>query len=104
MDSWDNPAYEAALAYQKTAALTAAVKLDVIPLIGDGALTSEALAGKSASSARGMRILCDLLTVMGLLRKEDGAYSVTEPAKRYLDPSSPAWMGGSIDFYGSPEI
>ena len=36
MDSWDNPAYEAALAYQKTAALTAAIKLDVFALIGGG--------------------------------------------------------------------
>ena len=104
MDSWENPAYAAALAYQKTAALTAAVKLELIPLIGGGAATSDALAEKTTTSSRGMRILCDLLTVMGLLTKQDGAYSVTEPGKRYLDPSSPAWMGGSIDFYASPEI
>ena len=37
MDSWDNPAYEAALAYQKTAALIAAIKLDIVTLIGSGA-------------------------------------------------------------------
>ena len=41
---------------------------------------------------------------MGLLTKQDGAYGVTEPGRRYLDPSSPAWMGGSIDFYAAPEI
>ena len=41
MDSWDNPAYEAALAYQKTAALAAAVKLNVIPLMGGGAATKQ---------------------------------------------------------------
>jgi ubiquinone/menaquinone biosynthesis C-methylase UbiE len=104
MDSWDNPAYEAALAYQKTAALTAAIKLDLIALIGAGAATSEALAAKTAASSRGIRILCDFLTVMGLLKKQDGAYSVTEPAKAYLDRSSPAWMGSSIDFYAAPEI
>jgi ubiquinone/menaquinone biosynthesis C-methylase UbiE len=104
MDSWNNPAYEAALGYQKTAALTAAVKLDVIALIGGGAVTSDALAEKTATSSRGMRILCDFLNAMGLLAKEDGAYSVTEPGKIYLDPSSPAWMGGSIDFYAAPEI
>ena len=104
MDSWENPAYAAALAYQKTAALTAAVKLELIPLIGGGAATSDSLAEKTTTSSRGMRILCDLLTVIGLLTKQDGVYSVTEPGKRYLDPSSPAWMGGSIDFYASPEI
>ena len=104
MDSWDNPAYEAALAYQKTAALTAAVKLDIVTALGGGALTSDALAEKTATSARGMRILCDLLAVMGVLTKQGGAYAVAEPAKRYLDPSSPAWMGGAIDFYAAPEI
>jgi hypothetical protein len=104
MDSWDNPAYEAMQAYQKTAALTAAIKLDIVTLIGGGAAISDALAETTAASSRGVRILCDFLTVMGLLRKQDGAYSATEPAKRYLDRSSPAWIGGSVDFYEAPEI
>ena len=84
MDSWDNPAYEAALAYQKTAALTAAIKLDVIALIGGGVVTSNALAEQTATSSRGMRILCDFLTVMGLLRKQDGAYNVAVASTRYV--------------------
>jgi hypothetical protein len=104
MDSWGNPAYEAALAYQKTAALMAAIRLDIVALIGGAALTSDDLAEKTATSSRGMRILCDFLAVIGLLRKEHGSYSVTEPGKAYLDRSSPAWMGGSIDFYAAPEI
>jgi ubiquinone/menaquinone biosynthesis C-methylase UbiE len=104
MDSWNNPAYEAALSYQKTAALLAAIKLDIIPLVGSGAATSDALAERTGASERGIRILCDFLTVMGLLTKESGAYSATEPGKRYLDPLSPAWMGASVDFYAAPEI
>ena len=104
MDSWDNPAYDAALAYQKTAALTAAIKLNIVTLIAGGATTSDALAEKTGASGRGIRILCDLLAVMGLLTKQDGVYGVSEPARRYLDPSSPAWMGGSVDFYAAPEI
>jgi ubiquinone/menaquinone biosynthesis C-methylase UbiE len=104
MDSWDNPAYEATLAYQKTAALTAAIKLDIFTLIGPGAATSDALAKKTAASSRGIRILCDFLTVIGLLRKHDGAYSVAEPGRRYFDRSSPAWMGSSIEFFAAPEL
>jgi ubiquinone/menaquinone biosynthesis C-methylase UbiE len=104
MDSWDNPSYEAMQAYQKTAAVTAAVKLDIVTLIGGGVATSDALAEKTAASSRGMRILCDFLTIMGLLRKKDGAYSATEPARRYLDRSSPAWIGGSIEFFAAPEM
>ena len=104
MESWDNPAYEAMQAYQKTAALTAAVKLDIVTLIGEGVATSDALAEKTAASKRGIRILCDSLTVMGLLKKQAEAYSATEPAKRYLDRSSPAWIGGSIEFFAAPEM
>jgi ubiquinone/menaquinone biosynthesis C-methylase UbiE len=104
MDSWENPAYEAALAYEKTAALMAAIKLDIVSMIGEDCATSDGLASKTGASRRGIRILCDFLTVMGLLSKGDGTYSVNEAGKRYLDPSSPAWMGGSIDFYAAPEI
>src|SRR5271166_4108221 len=104
MDSWDNLVYDAMLAYRKTAALTAAVKLDIVTLIGGGAVSSDALAEKTAASSRGMRILCDFLTIMGLLTKQHGAYSATEPAKRYLDRSSPAWIGGSIEFFAAPEM
>jgi ubiquinone/menaquinone biosynthesis C-methylase UbiE len=103
-DSWDNPAYEAALAYQKTAALTAAVKLDVFTLIGAGPTTSELLSEKTGTSSRGMRILCDFLTVTGLLNKDGQVYSVTPTGRRYLDRSSPAWLGSSIDFFAAPEI
>jgi len=104
MNSWDNPVYDAALAYQKTAALTAAIKLDILTLIDAGAATSDALAERTATSSRGIRILCDFLTVIGLLTKQDGAYSVTEPGKRYLDRSSPAWMGSAIEFFAAPEM
>lgn len=104
MDSWDNPAFEAMQAYHRTAALTVAIKLDVVTLIGGGAATSEALAEKTSTSIRGMRILCDFLTVMGLLQKQDGAYSAAEPGRRYLDRSSPAWIGSAIDFFAAPEM
>jgi hypothetical protein len=73
MDSWDNPAYDAALAYQKTAALTAAIKLNIVALIAGGATSSDALAEKTGASGRGIRILCDFLAVMGLLTKQDAA-------------------------------
>ena len=103
-DSWDNPAYEAALAYQKTAALMAAIKLDVFTLIGAGATTSELLSEKTGTSSRGMRILCDFLTVIGLLNKDGRIYNVTPTGRRYLDRSSPAWLGSSIDFFAAPEL
>jgi ubiquinone/menaquinone biosynthesis C-methylase UbiE len=103
-ESWDNPAYDAMMAYQKTAAVTAAVKLDVFTLIGSGASTCDALSEKTGASRRGLRILCDFLTVIGLLRKEGSAYALTPASGRYLDRASPAAMGGTIDFLAAPEM
>jgi len=102
--SSENPVYDAVLAYQKTAALTAAVKLDIFTLIGGSMMTVEDLAPRAGASARGLRILCDYLTVIGLLAKQDSSYSLTLAAKRFLDRSSPTALGSCVDFLAAPEI
>jgi ubiquinone/menaquinone biosynthesis C-methylase UbiE len=92
------------LAYQTTAALVAAVKLDIFSLIGAGAITADLLASKTVASPRGLRILCDYLVVIGLLSKEGMTYSLTPPARRYLDPSSSASVASAVDFFAAPEF
>ena len=96
--------FETALAYQATAALTAAVKLDVFSLIGAGSTTVDALALATDASPRGLRILCDYLTVIGLLHKQGSNYSLTPAAGRFLDRSSPLVMGDCVDFLAAPEM
>jgi precorrin-6B methylase 2 len=100
----DNPVYTAALAYQTTAALSAAIKLDLFTFIGDGLKTSERLSLETGASERGLRILCDYLTVIGFLTKADKFYKLTPASKRYLDASSPAALAGAIDFLAAPEM
>jgi hypothetical protein len=100
----ENPVYDAVLAYQKTAALTAALKLDLFTLIGAGTMSAEALAAKTGAAPRGLRILCDFLTVVGLLAKQDASYGLTPPAKRFLDRASPLALGSCIDFLAAPEM
>src|SRR5450759_645655 len=100
----DNPVYKAALAYQTTAALIASVKLDMFNLVGAGSSNTDLLALKTGASVRGLRILCDYLTVIGLLYKEGSTYNLTPPAKRYLDSSSSAAVASSIDFFAAPEM
>jgi predicted nicotinamide N-methyase len=96
--------FETAMAYQKTAALTAAVKLDLFSLIGKGSTTVDALASAIDASPRGLRILCDYLTVIGLLQKQGATYSLTPEARRFLDRSSPLAMGDCVDFLAAPEM
>lgn len=55
-DSSENPVFDIALAYQKTAALMAAVKLDIFTLIGSDAVSLTDLASRAGTSVRGLRI------------------------------------------------
>ena len=65
------------LAYQRTAALKAAVELEVFTAIAEGADTVGALATRCAASERGIRILCDYLTISRLLTKAGDRYQLT---------------------------
>lgn len=99
-----NPVIEAVTAYQRTAILIAAVRLDLFTLIGSGSATSEDLAVKTGAAERGIRILCDSLCVIGLLAKQEGRYSLPPASRMFLDAASPAAMGSVIDFLAAPEM
>ena len=103
-DVWPHPVFDTAFGYLQTAAITAAVKLDIFTLIGAGATTVDALAAKTAASTRGLRILCDYLTTIGLLQKQDLNYRLVPAARRFLDRSSPFALASCIDFLAAPEM
>jgi ubiquinone/menaquinone biosynthesis C-methylase UbiE len=99
-----DPVYDLALAYQKTAALMAAIRLDLFTLLGSGVRNIETLATATGASRRGVRILCDFLTVLGLLVKHDESYGLTPASQRLLDRSSPLAENDTIDFLAAPEM
>jgi hypothetical protein len=91
-------------AYQRTSALQAAIELDLFTAIGPGDVTAEHLANKCAASPRGIRILCDYLTVLGFLRKRADTYCLTPTSSAFLDRHSPACMGSMVQFMNSPKL
>ena len=103
-DSAENPVFEIAMAYQKTAALIAAVKLDIFTTIGAEVMSLDDLASRTGASGRGLRVLCDYLTVIGLLKKQDSRYALTHISKTFLDESAPLAVGKIVDFVAAPEI
>jgi len=88
-------------AYQQTAALRTAIELDVFSAIGAGANTSAALAAKTGAAEKGVRILCDYLTVQGFLIKEQGRYALTQESAIFLDRKSAACLGSMAGFLGT---
>jgi ubiquinone/menaquinone biosynthesis C-methylase UbiE len=91
-------------AYQRTSAIKAAIELEVFTAIGEGNATAQALADRCHTSERGMRILCDCLTTMGFLTKDDEAYGLTADSAAFLNKNSPAYSGGMIEFLLSPML
>jgi SAM-dependent methyltransferase len=96
--------WETFQAYQRTAALRGAVELELFTAIGEGAQTVPVIAARCKASERGIRILCDYLTVYGLLAKSDGRYDLTPDSATFLDKRSPAYLGGALAFINSPAI
>src|SRR5215813_1659161 len=78
---------------QRTAALTTAVQLDLFTAICDSGSSPDDIAAHCHASARGVRVLCDYLCVLGLLQKRHERYWPTEETALYLDRRSPHFIG-----------
>jgi 2-polyprenyl-3-methyl-5-hydroxy-6-metoxy-1,4-benzoquinol methylase len=96
--------FETLNAYQRTAALKSAIELDLFTPIGDGADTAAAIAQRCKASERGIRILCDTMTIGGLLTKKGDRYALTPDAAVFLSKKSPAYLGTMIGFMSSPAL
>jgi ubiquinone/menaquinone biosynthesis C-methylase UbiE len=91
-------------AYQQTSAIKAALELDLFTAIAEGSESAIEIAEKRGASARGIRILCDYLTVLGFLTKQDDRYRLTLDSAMFLDRRSPAFVGGAVEFLLSPML
>lgn len=95
--------YETLNAYQNTAALKAAIELDIFTAIGEGADTVALLAKRCQGTERGIRILCDYLTIIGFLTKKEQRYALTAESAQFLDRRSADYQGTSSGFLALPE-
>ena len=84
--------------FQRSAAIRAAVDLEIFSAIAGGAGSVAAIVEKTAASERGVRILCDYMTAAGFLTKTDGRYALTPDSAMFLDQSSPAYLGNMVKF------
>jgi hypothetical protein len=99
-----NPAavFECFSAYQKTAAMQAAVDIGLFTAIGAGQSTVAQAAKACGASEKGVRVLCDYWTIQGLLTKSGGKYALAPETAMFLDRKSPAYLGGILGFLNGP--
>jgi ubiquinone/menaquinone biosynthesis C-methylase UbiE len=91
-------------AHQQTEALKAAIELEVFTAIGEGNTNAADIAKRCNATEKGTRILCDFLTIMGMLTKDNNSYGLTLDSAVFLDKRSPAYLGGATEFLCSPML
>jgi SAM-dependent methyltransferase len=89
-------------AHQQTAAVKAAIELDIFTAVGEGANTVAAITSRCQAAERGARILCDYLVILGFLSKQAERYSLTPDSAVFLDRRSPAYIGSAAGFLTMP--
>jgi len=96
--------FEMLQAHQRTAALKAAIDLDLFRAVGDGPGDVASIARQCSASERGIRILCDYLTIYGVLAKVEGCYRHTPTSAAFLDPRSPSSLASIAQFLSNPAM
>jgi SAM-dependent methyltransferase len=96
--------FEMLQAHQRTAALKAAIELDVFRAVGEGPGDVASIARHCAAAERGIRILCDFLTIYGVLVKKNGRYQHTPTSAAFLDPRSPSCLASIAQFLSNPAL
>jgi 2-polyprenyl-3-methyl-5-hydroxy-6-metoxy-1,4-benzoquinol methylase len=90
--------FDTLTAYQRTGALKAAIDLEIFTIIAEAPINAFGIAARCQADARGVRILCDYLTVLGFLQKSGDNYTLTRDTAFFLDRKSPAYAGGAAEF------
>lgn len=96
--------FETINAFQKSAALKAAIDLSLFTAIGATPATAAEIATLCQCPERGIRILADNLTILGFLTKEGSHYALTPSSAAFLDQKSPAYFGAAVKFLLAPGL
>jgi 2-polyprenyl-3-methyl-5-hydroxy-6-metoxy-1,4-benzoquinol methylase len=96
--------FEDVNAYQRTEAVKAALELDLFTAIAQSQGSVTEVARRCGASERGVRILCDYLAINGQLTKSGERYACTPDSALFLVKTSPAYLGGTLEFMLSREL
>jgi 2-polyprenyl-3-methyl-5-hydroxy-6-metoxy-1,4-benzoquinol methylase len=91
-------------AHQLTEAMKAAVELEVFTAIAEGNGTAAMIATRCQCAERGVRTLCDFLSIHAFLTKEGTEYALAPDSALFLNRHSPAYMGTATEFLLAPHL
>jgi len=92
------PLYELISSYWISAALNAALELDIFPALASSPQPVDGLAESLGCNQESLTALLDALTGIGLLEQVDGEYTLAPDHRPFLDPASPDSLLGAFAF------
>ena len=90
--------FNAINAYELTEAMKAAIEVELFTAIAEGNTAAATIAKRCNAAERGVRILCDFLTIHGFLTNEGTEYALAPDAALFLDRHSRAYLGTAMEF------
>jgi 2-polyprenyl-3-methyl-5-hydroxy-6-metoxy-1,4-benzoquinol methylase len=96
--------FNAVNAYELTEAIKAAIEMEIFTAIAEGNTTSATIVKRCKAAERGVRILCDFLTIHGFLNKEGAQYALAPDSALFLNRHSPAYIGVAVEFMLTPRL
>lgn len=96
--------FNAINAYEQTEAIKAAIELEIFTAIAEGNITAATIAKRCEGAERGVRTLCDFLTIHGFLTKEGAQYALAPDSALFLNRHSPAYIGSAVEFLLTPRL
>lgn len=96
--------FNAINAYEQTEAIKTAIQLEIFTAIAEGNSTAPTIAKRCNAAERGVRILCDFLTIHDFLTKDGAQYRLVPDSALFLDRHSPAYLGAAIEFLLTPRV
>jgi predicted O-methyltransferase YrrM len=80
-------------AYWRSSTIHAAVKLEIFTVLGEKEMTAEEVSTKIGAKERGLAMLLNALTAMGLLEHDENRYKNTGFSCSYLVKGDPGYIG-----------
>ncbi len=87
--------------YWESLALHAGVALDLFTVLGEERMSARQIAGATGCTERGISLLLDAFSAMGLLAGEKGTYSNTGFSAAFLSKASPQYMGHLVSHHAN---
>jgi 2-polyprenyl-3-methyl-5-hydroxy-6-metoxy-1,4-benzoquinol methylase len=96
--------FNAVNAFEQTEAMKAAIELEIFTAIAEGNRAAATIAKRCRAAERGVRTLCDFLTIHGFLTKEGAQYALAPDSALFLNRHSPAYIGDALEFLLTPRL